>query len=174
MGGWVGGWVGQCQQLPPNTKLRLGKKHNLPVYVSVIVFGLLKCVSNVALSHPQSMTHQAGDQIPVAVVADDEVGGAAVAGCVQLIPHCLGRVCREPLQVWPNLKPTSTILPGMAKPQTYKHNPPGYGQPSNLHAQSFQVWPNLKPTSTIFLGMAKPQAYKHKPSGYGQTSNLQQ
>lgn len=77
-----------------------------PVYVSVIVLGFLQGMSNVTLSHSQGVTHQAGNQIPIAVVANDEVWCVAMAGCDQFRFHCLGSIRSKPLQVWPNLKPT--------------------------------------------------------------------
>ena len=40
-------------------------------------------MSDVTLSDSLSMTHQAGDQIPIAVVADDEVGVVAMASSVK-------------------------------------------------------------------------------------------
>ena len=50
-----------------------------PVDVSIIVFGLLQCMSNVALGDPKLVTHQAGNQIPITVVADDEVWVVSMA-----------------------------------------------------------------------------------------------
>ena len=69
--------------------LRMSKS---PVDIGIIVLGLFKCVGNVALSHSQSMTHQAGNQIPIAVVADDEVGVVAVSCSVQFGLDGLGGV----------------------------------------------------------------------------------
>ena len=62
-------------------------------------------MGNVALSHSQGMTHQAGHQVPIAVVANDEIRGVAVSSGVQLSFHSFGGVCGKPLQVGPNLKP---------------------------------------------------------------------
>lgn len=49
-------------------------------------------MGNVALRNPLSMTHQAGDQIPIAVVADDKVGVVAMASSVKLSLHRFGGV----------------------------------------------------------------------------------
>ena len=49
-------------------------------------------MGDVALSNSLSMTHQAGDQIPIAVVADDEVGVVAMSSSVKLSLHCFGGV----------------------------------------------------------------------------------
>ena len=59
------------------------EKSNVPVDVGIVVLGLLECMGNVALSHSQGMTHQAGNQIPIAVVANDEVWVVAVSGSIQ-------------------------------------------------------------------------------------------
>ena len=62
-------------------------------------------MSNVALSHPQPVTHQAGNQIPVAVVANEEVWIVTVPCGAQLMPDRLCCVLCKPLQVRPYLKP---------------------------------------------------------------------
>ena len=67
-------------------------KSSSPVDIGIIVLGLLQCMGNVALGHSQSMTHQAGDQIPIAVVADDKVGVVAMSHSVQLSLDSLGGV----------------------------------------------------------------------------------
>ncbi len=52
---------------------------------------------NVTLRHAQSMTHQTGDQIAVAVVADDEIWDFTVTGLVQLCLDSFGCVLSKPL-----------------------------------------------------------------------------
>lgn len=49
-------------------------------------------MGNVALSHSQGMTHQAGHQVAIAVVANDEIGGVAVSSRVQLCFHSFGGI----------------------------------------------------------------------------------
>ena len=68
------------------------KKSYSPVDVGIVVLGLLKCMGNVALSYSQSMAHQAGDQIPITVVADDEVWVVAVSCNVQFSLDGLGGI----------------------------------------------------------------------------------
>lgn len=80
---------------------------DVPVDVSIIVFGLLESMSNVALGDSQGMTHQAGDQITVAVVSNDEIWVFTMAGSVKLFFDCCGGVPGKPLQVRPHFKPVS-------------------------------------------------------------------
>ena len=62
-------------------------------------------MSNVALCDAQLVAHQAGYEVPIAVVADDEVWVLAMPSIAQLFLHCLGGLCCEALQVRPDFKP---------------------------------------------------------------------
>ena len=81
-----------------------------PVDVSIIVFGLLKRMSDVALCHSQRMTHQTRNQIPIAVVAYEEVRVVAMASSVQLFLDGLCGVLGKPLQIGPHLKPAAEVI----------------------------------------------------------------
>ncbi len=52
---------------------------------------------NVTLRHTQSMTHQTGNQIAVAIVANDEIWIFAVTSFMQLCLDSCGRVFSKPL-----------------------------------------------------------------------------
>ncbi|KAA6422808.1 MAG: hypothetical protein FRX49_07343 [Trebouxia sp. A1-2] len=54
-------------------------------------------VCNVALRHSQSVTHQTGNQVAVAVVANDEVWVFAMTSCMQFRLDSFGRVLSKPL-----------------------------------------------------------------------------
>lgn len=77
---------------------------NLPVDVSIIVFGLLQCMSNVALCHSQLMTHHACNKVPIAVVADQEVWVVAMPSTLELTFDCLCCFSSKSLQVRPHFK----------------------------------------------------------------------
>ncbi len=52
---------------------------------------------NVALRHAQSMTHQTGDQIAVAVVADDEIWVFTMTCSMQLCRDSFSCILSKPL-----------------------------------------------------------------------------